>query len=136
MPTGLIGAAAKVSGPDLWAATVTAKAQIAASGGTATQPTQTQPGRHPGPAHHGPFGHAASCDGIRVTNDGIRVAGMVGEPAGLTPADEHELVQRAGSRWPAPTAATTPAKAGAHLGRQPGVHPGPRRAAVRLLAGG
>ena len=84
MPTGLIGAAAKVSGPDLWAATVTAKAQIAASGGTATQPTQTQPGRHTGPAHHGPFGHAASCDGIRVTNDGIRVAGMVGEPAGET----------------------------------------------------
>lgn len=36
VPAGLIGQAAQVSGPDLWAAVVTAEAQIAASGGTAT----------------------------------------------------------------------------------------------------
>lgn len=33
---GLIGQAAQVAGPDLWAAVVTAKARIAAAGGTAT----------------------------------------------------------------------------------------------------
>jgi HK97 family phage major capsid protein len=36
VPTGLIGQAQAVSGPDLWAAVVTAKAQIAAAGGQAT----------------------------------------------------------------------------------------------------
>jgi len=36
IPRGLIGQAAEVAGPDLWAATVTAKARIAASGGLAT----------------------------------------------------------------------------------------------------
>lgn len=36
VPAGLIGQAASVAGADLWAAVVTAKAQIAAAGGTAT----------------------------------------------------------------------------------------------------
>jgi HK97 family phage major capsid protein len=36
VPRGLIGQAQQVTGADLWAATVTGKAQIAASGGTAT----------------------------------------------------------------------------------------------------